>query len=137
MDIRNVQIDGLEVASLHLCHRRAQRDLPLAAARDLDVPTAKLFENEDLYGQGVAKAVLDTGATESVAGVEFMPDALEDRPRFRFGNGAKQRTGSVQDAATRGRTVGHCITSGGHHVKEPQSWHGSQWPAPDFLRYRT
>ena len=67
-----------------------------------DINVLSLFENEELYAQGVAKAVLDTGATESVAGVESMARVLdscpmlyhiqlEDRPRFRFGNGENQR----------------------------------------------
>eukprot|EP00913_Durusdinium_trenchii_P002589 g2396.t1 len=67
-----------------------------------DVNVLSLFENEELYAQGVAKAVLDTGPTESVAGVESMARVLdscpmlyhiqlEDRPRFRFGNGDNQR----------------------------------------------
>ena len=55
-----------------------------------------------VQSMAIEKAILDTGATESVAGVAMMARLidnglmeytirLDDRPSFRFGNGQTQR----------------------------------------------
>ena len=64
-----------------------------------------LFDQTDLESLGTSKVVLDTGATESVAGIRAMAKVLDshlftyevnisERPRFKFGNGESQRAAS-------------------------------------------
>ena len=67
-----------------------------------EINVLSLQESEELQSIASEKVVIDTGATESVAGVASMSRLvdggrfqysvhLDDRPRFRFGNGQTQR----------------------------------------------
>lgn len=98
-----------------------------------------LQEGEELQSIASEKVVIDTGATESVAGVASMSRLvdggrfqysvlLDDRPRFRFGNG---RLAGAQD---QGQVVGKFTrdlvewTSG---LKRLQNDPFSVWPGRD------
>ena len=72
-----------------------------------------LSTDEEAYAIGTAKVIIDTGATESVAGVASMAKLLNssgvdtryrvclaDRPKFRFGNGQCQQATSRIDLET-------------------------------------
>ena len=67
-----------------------------------EINVLRLAEDRELNAMSVSKVVIDTGATESVAGVRSMAQLidsamfpydieLEPRPRFKFGNGEYQR----------------------------------------------
>ena len=86
----------------------------ISAYDDLDyVNVLSLTTDAEAYSLGTAKVILDTGATESVAGVASMARlldnagvetqyrvALSDRPRFKFGNGMTQQATSRIDIQT-------------------------------------
>ena len=81
-----------------------------------DFPEINVLSMEDdseALALGTAKAIIDTGATESVAGIQAMARLLDsssgrlshsvvlmDRPSFRFGNGMSQRATSRVDLVT-------------------------------------
>lgn len=63
-----------------------------------EVYVMSLFDRTDLESLDTSKVVIDTGATESVAGIRMMSKVLDsnlfvyevniaERPRFKFGNG--------------------------------------------------
>ena len=94
-----------------------------------DINVLSMFDNNELAVIGTAYVVLDTGATESVAGVSSMSRmiatsdfeytiALDDRPKFRFGNGECQRAVSkitVWSAAL-GPTVFYLLDGGAENT---------------------
>ena len=70
-----------------------------------EVYVMSLFDQTDLESLGTSKVVLESGATESVAGIRAMAKVLDshlftyevnisERPRFKFGNGESQRAAS-------------------------------------------
>ena len=80
-----------------------------------DVNVLSLATDEEAFTRGAAKVIVDTGATESVAGISSMARLLDsaapglhyevnlvDRPCFRFGNGLSQQATSRIDLFTNG-----------------------------------